>query len=159
MHVHRRRRPGEGHDLGRLRGPAGSGQERHGHQGKLGTVKNLSYEDLANNIWVAGNIVLDLQAASDGGCSTSPRPTPTTTGGAGGTGTGTAPTVAGGDTNAQITVTADPTVLAEQYPPVPGGLVVDNPNVQVGGEATFRGSGCVPNEVCRSSSTTSRSAR
>jgi LPXTG-motif cell wall-anchored protein len=25
--------------------------------------------------------------------------------------------------------------------------VVDNPNVQAGGEATFRGAGCVPNEV------------
>jgi hypothetical protein len=119
-------------------------------QGNLGTINTLSYDDLANNIFIAGNLALDQQAGIGRGLlDLPPAPTPTTTGGTGGTGTGTgtAPTVAGGDTNAQITVTADPTVLAEQYPPVPGGLVVDNPNVQAGGEATFRGAGCVPNEV------------
>ena len=117
-------------------------------QGNLGTINTLTYDDLANNIFIAGNLALDQQAGIGRGLlDLPPAPTPTTTGGTGGTGTGTAPTVAGGDTNAQITVTADPTVLAEQYPPVPGGLVVDNPNVQAGGEATFRGAGCVPNEV------------
>jgi LPXTG-motif cell wall-anchored protein len=54
--------------------------------------------------------------------------------------------VSGGDTTAQVTVNEGPTVGAEQYPPT-GGIVVDNPNVQVGGEAAFHGSGCVPNEV------------
>ena len=118
-------------------------------QGDLGTINTLSYDDLANNIFIAGNLALDLQAGKGQGLlDLPPAPTPTTTGGTGGTGgTGAAPTVAGGDTTAQITVTADPTVLSEQYPPIPGGIVVDNPNVQAGGEATFHGAGCVPNEV------------
>jgi FecR protein len=118
-------------------------------QGNLGTINTLSYDDLANNIFIAGNLALDLQAGIGRGLlDLPPPPTPTTTGGSGGTGgTGAAPTVSGGDTNAQITVTANPTVLSEQYPPTAAGIVVDNPNVQAGGEATFRGTGCVANEV------------
>jgi FecR protein len=115
-------------------------------QGNLGTINTLSYDDLANNIFIAGNLALDLQAGIGRGLlDLPPPPTPTTTGGTGGT--RAAPTVSGGDTNAQITVTASPTVLAEQYPPANAGIVVDNPNVQAGGEATFRGTGCVANEV------------
>jgi len=118
-------------------------------QGNLGTINTLSYDDLANNIFIAGNLALDLQAGIGRGLlDLPPAPTPTSAGGTGGAGgTPAAPTVSGGDTNAQITVTANPTVLSEQYPPTTAGIVVDNPNVQVGGEATFRGTGCVANEV------------
>ena len=116
-------------------------------QGNLGTINTLSYDDLANNIFIAGNLALDLQAGIGRGLlDLPPQPTTTTTG-TGGGGTGAKPTVSGGDTNAQITVTANPTVLSEQYPPTTAGIVVDNPNVQAGGEATFRGTGCVANEV------------
>jgi len=60
---------------------------------------------------------------------------------------GTAPPqVLGGDTNAQITVIDGPVVEAEQYPP-DADIVVDDPNVEVGGEAAVRGSGCVANET------------
>ena len=43
-------------------------------------------------------------------------------------------------------VSAAAIVLPAQYPPN-GELVVDNPNIQVGGEEAFRGTGCTPRET------------
>jgi len=119
-------------------------------QGDLGTVNTLTYDQLANDVFIAGNLALDLQAGKGNGLLDLPQPPPTTAPSTTGTGTGggngAAPTVAGGDTNAQVTVVEGAAVVAQQYPPN-GAIVVDNPNVGIGGEAAFHGSGCVASEV------------
>jgi hypothetical protein len=119
-------------------------------EGDLGTINTLTYDQLANDVFIAGNLALDLQAGKGKGLADITQTTSNAagTGGTGGTGGGGAgaPTVAGGDTTTEITVTPGPIVGAEQYPPN-GTIVVDNPNVNVAGEATFRGSGCVANET------------
>ena len=120
--------------------------------GDLGTINTLTYEQLANDIFIAGNLALDLQAGKGKGLADIlGAPTGNAAGsnntGNGNTGTGPGgPTVLGGDVNAPIVVDQTPIVGGEQYPPT-GGIVIDNPNVEVGGEATFHGSGCVPNET------------
>jgi FecR protein len=119
--------------------------------GNLGTINTLTYDQLANDIFIAGNLALDLQAGKGKGLADiTQTPTGSAAGagntGGNGNGGGGAPTVTGGETNAQITVNQGPIVGGEQYPPT-GGIVVDNPNVEVGGEATFHGSGCVANET------------
>lgn len=121
--------------------------------GDLGNINTLTYEQLANDIFIAGNLALDLQAGKGKGLADLPQNPSSSaagdngTGGTGGGGGGPgAPTVAGGDANALITVTEGPIVGAAQYPPA-AGIVVDNPNVEVLGEATFHGSGCLPNET------------
>jgi hypothetical protein len=115
-------------------------------QGALGPVKELTYEDLAGDVIIAGNLFLD-SLLNKGGLSdlppqpiqqappNPPPPPPTTT---------TAPP----QPPAQ-----DPTVTAEaiqgevsQYPPG-GEIIVDNPNVEPGGEVLFRGSGCTAGET------------
>jgi LPXTG-motif cell wall-anchored protein len=118
--------------------------------GDVGTPSQLTRQQLQGDVWITGNLVLDQQAGVGTGLNELPQgattpATPTTTtappanggtggtGGAGGTGgTGGTPTVGPGNTG--------------QYPPR-GVVVVDNPTVQVGGEAFFRGSGCTANEL------------
>ena len=103
-------------------------------QGQLTSVENLTREDLLANLWVAGNIFLDNVLAfaepTDLPPETAPpaeQPAPPPTGGA--------PTIA-----------ADAITAPAQYPPN-GDVVVDQPNVQVGDQVAFRGSGCVPGET------------
>jgi hypothetical protein len=119
--------------------------------GNLGNINTLTYEQLANDIFIAGNLALDLQAGKGNGLADLPPPTTNNAAGnnAGGPNTGNgsgAPQVLGGDVNALVTVTDNPAVGGEAYTQ-PGGIVVDNPNVDVGGEATFHGSGCLPGET------------
>jgi FecR-like protein len=116
-------------------------------QGDLGTINTLTYDQLSNNVFIAGNLALDLQAGKGQGLLDLPQPPTGNAAGPGGTGGrgGAAPTVAGGDTTGQVTV-AGAFVAREQYPPS-AGMVVDDPNVEVAGESAFRGAGCVPNEV------------
>jgi LPXTG-motif cell wall-anchored protein len=102
-------------------------------QGQLGSVANLTREDLLANVWVAGNIFLDnvlnfgeptdLPPATEA----PPDNTPPATG------------------NGPV-ISSDAIVAPASYPPS-GGIVVDQPNVQVGGIAAFRGSGCAPGET------------
>ena len=120
--------------------------------GDLGTINTLTYEQLANDIFIAGNLALDLQAGKGKGLAdilgapTGNAAGSNNTGGpSSGTGSGS-PEVLGGDVNAIVTVIDNPAVGGEAYTQ-PGGIVVDNPNVEAGGEATFHGSGCIPNET------------
>ena len=103
-------------------------------QGQLTSVENLTREDLLANLWVAGNIFLDnvlnFAEPTDLPPEAAPpadQPPPPPTGGA--------PVIA-----------ADNIVAPGQYPPN-GVIVVDQTNVQVGGEVAVRGSGCVPGET------------
>jgi hypothetical protein len=114
-------------------------------QGNLGTINTLTYDQLANNVFIAGNLALDLQAGKGQGLLDLPQPPSGSS--APPAANRAAPAVAGGDLNAEVTVTGAPTVLGEQYPPSGGGIEVDDPNVEVAGESAFRGHGCVPNEV------------
>jgi len=103
-------------------------------QGQLTSVQNLTREELLANLWVAGNIfldtVLDFGEPTDLPPETAPpadQPPPPPTGGG-------APVIA-----------ADEIVAPGQYPPN-GVIVVNQPNVEVGDQVAFRGSGCVPGE-------------
>ena len=103
-------------------------------QGQLTSVENLTREDLLANLWVAGNIFLDnvlnFGEPTDLPPASAPpadQPPPPPTGGA--------PVIA-----------ADNIVAPGQYPPN-GVIVVDQTDVQVGGEVAVRGSGCVPGET------------
>jgi hypothetical protein len=108
-------------------------------QGQLGVPQTLTREDLLGDFWVAGNIFLDNvlnfgedddlpPAAAETPNEPAPPPPP--------------PVVNGGEP----VVSADEIVAPAQYPPN-GELVVDDPNIEVGGEESFRGSGCRPGEV------------
>jgi FecR protein len=113
--------------------------------GNLGPIVNLTYDDLAGNALISGNLLLDQQAGKGKGLGDlPPPPAPTTT-----PPTTTQPPGGGGGGGANAAA-ADPTVTQQdvpsQYPPN-GGIVVDNPTIGVGGEETFRGSGCGANEV------------
>jgi hypothetical protein len=103
-------------------------------QGQLGGVANLTREDLLANLWVAGNIfldnVLDFGQPTDLPPATEAPPDNTPP-----------PATASGPV-----VSSDAIVAPASYPPS-GGIVVDQPNVEVGGVATFRGSGCAPGET------------
>jgi LPXTG-motif cell wall-anchored protein len=101
-------------------------------QGQLGSVANLTREDLLANLWVAGNIFLDnvlnFGEPTDLPPETqSPAKPPPATG------------------NGPV-ISSDAIVAPASYPPN-GGIVVDQPSVQVGGIASFRGSGCAPGET------------
>jgi hypothetical protein len=108
-------------------------------QGQLGVPQTLTREDLLADAWVAGNIFLDkvlnfgtasdLPPAAAQTPPEAPQPPPPPPGGA-------APGV----------IAADAIVLPGQYPPN-GTIVVDDPNVEVGGEVAFSGTGCRPGEI------------
>ena len=148
--VHRRRRQREGHHRRRLRGPAAARPRASwSRRATSAPVNNLTYDDLANNIFIAGNLALDQQAGNGKGLRDlppprrpPPRPAPARRRHRGRGARSPAAT-----RNAQITVTADPTVLAEQYPPAPAASWSTTRTSDAGGEVTFRGAGCAPNEV------------
>lgn len=111
--------------------------------GNVGTPQQLTREQLQADAFITGNLVLDQQAGIGNGLSDLPAGAPEnnggTGGGGGGGGAGTpTPTVppGGGGTGG----------ATGQYPPQ-GTIVVETPTVTVGGEAVFRGSGCLPNET------------
>jgi len=110
-------------------------------QGNVGEPRQLTRDELEADTFITGNLIADQQAGIGAGLGDLPAGAPGGgTGGTGGTGGdggtgggGTPPVTTPGGGNAQ-------------YPP-DGGIVVDNPTVDVGGEVSFQGSGCVPNET------------
>ena len=114
------------------------------NQGQLGVPQVLTREDLLADLWVAGNIFLDTllnfgtpsdlpEAVTQPPADEPPPPPPPVP-------------VTGSVAGAQPTVAADAIVLPAQYPP-DAEIVVDDPNIEVGGVAAFRGSGCKAGEV------------
>jgi len=111
-------------------------------QGNVSEPRQLTRAELEANTFITGNLIADQQAGIGAGLGDLPAGAPDggtggtggdgDTGGDGGGGGGTPPVTLPGGGNAQ-------------YPP-DGGIVVDNPTVEVGGEVSFSGSGCVPNE-------------
>ena len=108
-------------------------------QGQIGGVQNLTREDLLADVWVAGNIFLDnvllFASPSDLPAAIAEH--------AGAATSASARANAGGE---PAVIATDAIVVPAQYPP-DGELVVDDPNIEVGGEEVFRGSGCRPGEV------------
>jgi LPXTG-motif cell wall-anchored protein len=120
-----------------------------------GPVTTFTYEEIAGNLLIAGNLKIDAQfnlgdTTLPGTPQAPPNPPPTTT--------TTAPPQQQPPQGPQgPTIQSDniqePTVQADviqgqasQYPPG-GELTVDNPNVEAGGEVSFHGSGCRPGEI------------
>jgi hypothetical protein len=112
-------------------------------QGNVGTPQQLTREQLEANTFITGNLILDQQAGIGAGLGDLPAGAPSGDGGTGGG--GTPPTTAPPVTAPPVTT---PGGGNAQYPPN-GGIVVENPNVEVGGEVSFQGSGCLPNETLR----------
>jgi LPXTG-motif cell wall-anchored protein len=110
-------------------------------QGQLGGVTTVTAEDLLGNVFIAGNIFLDgLAGHSDllpKKEEENPNPPPTTT---------QPPQPPQQPPPEQPTVQAAGDIQLSQYPPN-GELIVDNPNVEPGGDVSFRGSGCLPTET------------
>jgi LPXTG-motif cell wall-anchored protein len=114
-------------------------------QGNVGAPHQLTREELESNAFITGNLLLDQQAGIGGGLGDLPAGAPSGgTGGNGGTG-GDGGTGGGGGGGGTPPV-ATPGGGNAQYPPN-GGIVVENPTVEVGGEVSFEGSGCLPNET------------
>lgn len=107
-------------------------------EGNVGAPSQLTREQLEANTLITGNLLLDQQAGIGNGLADLPPGADNNAGGGGGGGGGGAPT----------TTTPPPTTTVvpgnAQYPP--NGEITVTPTVEVGGEATFRGSGCLPNE-------------
>jgi hypothetical protein len=104
-------------------------------EGEVGQPRQLTREELQSNTFITGNLVLDQQAGIGAGLLDLPAGASSgESGGTGGTGGG------GGGTP------TTPVGVTEQYPPN-GEIVVETPTVEVGGEAVFRGSGCMAEEV------------
>jgi hypothetical protein len=110
-------------------------------QGQFSAVTTVTPEELLGNVFIAGNIYLDgLAGHSDllpkkEEENPNPNPQPQTTQPPPPTTTAPpAPAVQAAD------------IPISQYPPN-GELTVDNPNVEPGGEVSFRGSGCEPTET------------
>jgi len=111
-------------------------------EGNVGNPSQLTREQLEANVFITGNLVLDQAAGIGNGLGDLPAGAPTPGGQTGGGGTG------GGGTGTPpppTVIVNPPNTGGEQYPPK-GVIVVVNPNVQVGGEVTFNGSGCAANE-------------
>ncbi len=106
--------------------------------GDVGAPEQLTPEELNGNFFITGNLILDQQAGIGNGLADLPGGEQST-GGQNGTG-GT-----GGGTGALPVVTSQPGADAGQYPPA-ANFVVDEPNVEVGGEVVFHGSGCATAE-------------
>lgn len=109
-------------------------------QGNVGQPQQLTQEQLQANAFITSNLLLDQAAGIGNGLADLPPGASTggdQTGGGGTGGTGGA---------AAPVVTQPPDTGGTQYPPTRT-LIVDNPNVVVGGETTFSGGGCDPNEV------------
>jgi FecR protein len=119
--------------------------------GQLNALQNLTREDLLGNVWIAGNLFLDgLLGFAQPDDVTAPSAAGNEGGGGGGGGGGAGGTggvSGGGGGGAPPTVQVAPTIgSVSQYPPG-GEIVVENPNVEAGGEVSFRGSGCLPGET------------
>ena len=111
--------------------------------GNVGVPTQLTREQLANDIFITGNLVLDQAAGIGNGLGDLPAGAPATGGdGTGGGGTGGG----GGGGGAPPQVGTGPGTGAGQYPPN-GAIVVVNPDVDTGGQVVFRGGGCTGNEV------------
>jgi hypothetical protein len=109
--------------------------------GNVGQPQQLTQQQLQQDVFITGNLLLDQAAGIGNGLSDLPPGAPSggTGGGGGGGGTGT-PT-----TTTPPTTTPIPGGGTAQYPPQ-GQIVVENPTVDVGGQVSFKGSGCLPNE-------------
>jgi hypothetical protein len=106
-------------------------------QGDVGQPSQLTRSQLENDAFITGNLILDQQAGIGNGLGDLPAGAPDNPGG-GTTTTTTAPP-------ATVPPVTTPGGEVAEYPPT-GGIVVENPNPNVGGEVVFRGSGCVANE-------------
>ena len=109
-------------------------------EGNVGDPSQLTREQLEANTFILNNLRLDQALGIGNGDADLPAGATTgnNTGGGGGGG-------GGGGTG---TTTPPPTVVTEpanaEYPPK--GTITVTPNVDVGGEVVFQGSGCLPNE-------------
>jgi hypothetical protein len=110
--------------------------------GNVGAPSELTREQLQSDVFITGNLQLDQAAGIGNGLGDLPPGSDSGTGG-GGTG-GTGGGTGGGGATPPIVVTPGGGGTG-QYPPQ-GEIVVENPVVQVGGEAFFRGGGCEANE-------------
>ena len=108
--------------------------------GTVGGPQLLTREQLQTDVFITGNLVLDQAAGIGNGLADLPAGAPS--GGTGGTG-------GNGDTGG----TTPPPVITPDgggsaaYPLPPGGIVVDDPTVEVGGVVAFKGSGCLAAET------------
>ncbi|MET0628447.1 MAG: hypothetical protein ABW033_08315 [Acidimicrobiia bacterium] len=111
--------------------------------GNVGVPQALTAEQLANNTFITGNLILDQAAGIGNGLADLPPGTPAAGDGGtdGGTGGG-----GGGGGGGTPTVEIDPGAGTGAYPP-DGVIVIENPNPEPGGEVVFRGGGCTGNEV------------
>jgi LPXTG-motif cell wall-anchored protein len=116
-------------------------------QGQLSGVTTVSADDLLGNVFIAGNVYLDgLAGHSDLLPKTeeeNPNPQPQTTQPPQ---TPQTPQPPPQPPPEAPVVQAAGDIQVSQYPPN-GELTVDNPNVEAGGEVSFRGSGCLPTET------------
>ena len=106
--------------------------------GNVGSPEQLTPQQLAGDLFITGNLILDQQAGIGNGLADLP-------GGEPGTGGQTGTGGTGGGTGTPPEVISQPGTGTGQYPPA-ADIVVDDPNVEVGGIAVFRGSGCATNE-------------
>lgn len=121
-------------------------------QGVFGPVTDKTQEDLLGNVFIAGNIALDdffkLGGTSDlplKKVEENPNPPTTTTQPQQQQQIQSPPQQQQQPPPEEPTVQAD-AIQVQQYPPN-GELIVDNPNVEAGGEVSFHGSGCAPTET------------
>jgi hypothetical protein len=115
--------------------------------GDVGTPRQLTPEELRADVFITGNLLLDLQAGIGLGLADLPPLTATPpvgggTGGAGAGGAGAGGTGGGAVGGGGVTPESD----GDQYP-LNGGIVVENPDVEPGGNVVFRGGGCLPGET------------
>lgn len=119
--------------------------------GNVGIPRELTTEEIQNNVFITGNIALDQALGLSPGLTELPpgAPTTTTDTGTGGTGTGGTGTGGTGTGGTGTGGTGGGTVTVEpgnaQYPPE-GEIVIDDPDVEPGGTVVFQGGGCLPNE-------------
>ena len=113
--------------------------------GNLGPVVNLTYDDLNGNVQIAGNLALDQQAGKGSGSGDLPPPpaattTPPTT-------TTQPPGGGGGGGGARIGDAAGRARDRDHRTRRTAASSSTTRRSGIGGEETFRGTGCGPNEV------------
>ncbi|MEX1006572.1 MAG: FecR family protein [Acidimicrobiia bacterium] len=110
-------------------------------QGQFSELKQLTYEDLTGNLFIAGNLFLDdlleLGGFSELPPPSEPPPNPEPQ---------TVPVPPPPPPPPPEPVVQADDIEISQYPP-DGELTVDDPNIEVGGQESFRGSGCKPSET------------
>jgi LPXTG-motif cell wall-anchored protein len=112
--------------------------------GDVGTPSELTREQLQNDLFITGNLLLDQAAGIGNGLADLPAGSNGGTVGNGGGGTGGGGTGGTGETPPPPIV-ENPGGGSAQYPPQ-GTIVVENPVVEAGGQVAFNGGGCLPNE-------------